>query len=723
MAVVGVDIGDYNTFVSVARVGGVDTIANEYSQRNTPSIVSLGSRQRFMGVSAENQRNIKVKNTISYFKNFLGRSYKDPYIQNNSDFIGAKVVELKDGKVGFQVGDKTFVPEQILSMMLTKIKEIVRNDQNEDISNMVISVPSHFKQSQRHAVMDAAKIAGIQNVMLVDDAKAIAVLYGKTKTDLSEDDVNLRNVAVVDIGSGAAQCSIMSVSKNKVTILATSSSTSTGGKYLDQVLLDYVVTEIEKKYNVNIRINPKALNKIRVAVEKIKKQMSANASKLPFQIENLVDDVDISLSLDRSMFEDLIAKNVEELKRTLNDLLNSTTIKADQIHSVEMVGGSSRVPAFRNVIQDVVGIQPSSSLNADEAVSRGCGYLAASLSSKFKTRTFSIDDIITEQIEAVYTENGQQEKILIFDEGDKVTEKRSLKIKADLPLHLAVQYGENVQVDNKFITLYQIGEDERKDSDLTLVFEMSQDGLVHLTKVDLMSSEDAKRRKTDDNQLPESETQIKGDDTMFSALNVSFAETSLGGLPNAVINHLINEEKKMIEEDAFEVSRQEAKNLFEEELFSLREDIYVASEGIEEEENTKMIKDVFTELENWLYDEGEEASKDDYNNQMKTLKEKVIDFLSWAKQIKNKIEHEKRILQQQEDMQRRPQSSDGQSRQIPVVFENNGPFTQSRSASAGSSRPRNFQHPSQHEFRRYMMEDPFYGRQSFLSSPMFGYGW
>merc|ERR1719422_1920599 len=109
----------------------------------------------------------------------------------------------------------------------------------------------------------------------------------------------------------------------------------------------------------------------------------------------------------------------------------------------------------------------------------------ASLSSKFKTRTFSVDDIITEQIEAVYTENGQQEKILIFDEGDKVTEKRSSKIKADLPLHLAVQYGENVQVENKFITLYQIGKDERKESDLTLVFEMSQDGLVHLKKANL----------------------------------------------------------------------------------------------------------------------------------------------------------------------------------------------------------------------------------------------
>jgi len=723
MAVVGVDIGDYNTYVSVARVGGVDTIANEYSQRNTPSIVSLGSRQRFMGVSAENQRNIKVKNTISHFKNFLGRSYKDPFIQNNSDYIGAQVIELKDGKVGFQVGDQTFVPEQILGMMLTKIKEIVRNDQNEDISNMVMSVPSHFKQSQRHAVIDAAKIAGISNVKVVDDAIAIAFAYGKTKTDLSEDDVNQRNVVIVDIGSGAVQCSLMSVSKNKSTILAASSSTSTGGKYLDQALLEYVVTEIEKKHKVNVKNNPKAMNKLRVAVEKIKKQMSANASKLPFQIENLVEDIDVSLSLDRSIFEDLITKDVEELKRTLNDLFNSTTIKTEQIHSVEMVGGSSRVPAFRNVIQEVVGIQPSSSLNADEAVSRGCGYLAASLSSKFKTRSFSVDDIITEPIEAVYTQNDQQEKILIFDEGDKVTEERSLKIKADLPLHLAVQYGENVQVDNKFISLYQIGEDERKDVDLFLLFEMSQEGLVNLKKVNMMNTEEAKRRKTDVEKLPQNETQVKSDDIICSTSNVSFAETSLGGLPDAVINHLITEEKKMIEDDANEVSRQEARNLFEELLFSLRDDINAAAEGIEEEENTKLIKDLFSEVENWLYDDGEDASKDDYNAKLQNLKEKVNDFLSWAKLIKNKMEQEKRHLQQQEELKRRPQSSHGQSRQIPVVFENVDPFSQTRSNSAGTSRSRNFQHPSQHDFRRYMMEDPFHGRQPFFNSPMFGYGW
>merc|ERR1711915_462884 len=323
-------------------------------------------------------------------------------------------------------------------------------------------------------------------------------------------------------------------------------------------------------------------------------------------------------------------------------------------------------------------------------------------------------------------QNDQQEKILIFDEGDKVTEvteERSLKIKGDLPLHLAVQYGENVQVDNKFISLYQIGEDERKDANLFLLFEMSQEGLVNLKKVNMMNTEEAKRRKTDVEKLPQNETEVKSDDIISSTSNVSFAETSLGGLPDAVINHLITEEKKMIEDDAIEVSRQEARNLFEELLFSLRDDINAAAEGIEEEENTKLIKDLFSEVENWLYDDGEDATKDDYNAKLQNLKEKVNDFLSWAKLIKNKTEQEKRHLQQQEELKRRPQSSNGQSRQIPVVFENVDPFSQTRSNSAGISRSRNFQHPSQNDFRRYMMEDPFHGRQPFFSSPMFGYGW
>jgi molecular chaperone DnaK (HSP70) len=357
MAVIGVDIGDYNTYISVAKAGGVETIANEYSQRNTPSIVALGDKQRFMGVSAENQRNINVKNTVSFFKNFLGRSFKDPYVQKHLGNVGAEVVELTDGKIGFNLGGKTFLPEQILGMMLTKVKEIVKTEQNEDIETCVISVPLNFTQTQRGAVLDSASLAGISSVQIINDTSALALAYGKTKSDLPEAASSARLVVFVDVGCGGLQSCLAAVSKDGASLLASSTSTNTGGKLLDSALLDFTVAEIEAKYGCEVRNNRKAVNKLRLAVEKIKKQMSANSTKLPLQIENLCEDLDVNLSIDRVKFEELIQSDLAEVRRTLSILLDSTTVKKDQIDSVELVGGSSRIPAVRQIIQDLFGLQ------------------------------------------------------------------------------------------------------------------------------------------------------------------------------------------------------------------------------------------------------------------------------------------------------------------------------------------------------------------------------
>merc|ERR1719330_1181446 len=234
--------------------------------RSTPSIVSLSARQRLMGVSAENQRNLSVRNSVSYFKNLLGRSFKDPYVSSQKKNVGADIIELKDGKLGYKVGEKTYLGEQVLAMMLTKVRDIVRADQGEDIETCVISVPQHFSQTQRLAVLDAASISGLPMASVMSDTPDLA-------------------------------------------------------------LVEYLVTEIEAKHKCELRNNPKALNKLRLAAEKIKKQMSANSNKLPRQIENLVEDIDVNIRLD-----------LDEIRKTLTDLLNSTTVKKDQIHSVEVVG-------------------------------------------------------------------------------------------------------------------------------------------------------------------------------------------------------------------------------------------------------------------------------------------------------------------------------------------------------------------------------------------------
>ena len=714
MSVIGVDIGDYNTYISVARPGGVDTIANEYSQRNTPSIVALGDRQRFMGVSAENQRNLNVRNTVSFFKNFLGRSFKDPYVQKELPNVGAEVVELADGKIGFNLWSKPFVPEQILGMMLTKVREIVRTEQKEDIETCVISVPLHFSQTQRAAVLDSARLAGLPAVQIINDTSALALAYGKTKSDLPEDAASPRYVIFVDLGCGGLQTSLAAVSKYKATVLATSTSTATGGKFMDSALLNYTVAEIENKYGCQIRNNKKAINKLRLAVEKIKKQMSANSNKLPLQIENLCEDVDVSLSLDRAKFEELIQADLEEVKRTLSLLLDSTTVTKSQLHSVELVGGSSRIPAVRQIVQDLFDLQPSYSLNADEGVSRGCGLQAAANSNKFMTKTFHIEEVVSHAMEAVYNHEGVQEKLVIFDEGEAAKEERIITLKADLPLHLALQYGEHVDISNRFISLYELaGHQEMKNADLELAFSVSPQGLINMDRARVLITDESKRRKTTESTDPTlqkggKEGEEEKQQNSSSSREVTVSVTSLAGLPTQLIAHLQEQEKRMIEDDLREVSRQEAKNLLEETLYQLRSEVAEASEGFEAEEAVNNMKSYFDQIENWLYDEGEDVSEESYRDILKQLKDRVKVFQMWrSRMVEMRAREQERSSRSRPSPGVAPQS--GRSRQIPVVYEGEAPYTR-QSPARPHSAP-----------RRHVMEDPFFTRSSFYNDPLFGW--
>jgi len=737
MAVVGIDIGDHSTYIAVAKQGGVETIANDYTQRNTPTIVALGGRQRFMGVSAENQRNLNVKNTVSYFKNFLGRTYKDEYVQRELNNIGADVVELEDGKVGFKIHNNTYRPEQILAMMFTKVKDIVRNDQGEDIETCVVSVPIHFTETQRSAIKDAAKIAKLNLVQIMNDTSALALAYGKTKNDLNSEERNARYVVFIDCGSGGLQTTMVGISKEKATVLGSSSSTCTGGKFLDKALLDYFVQEIETKYRCQLKNNAKALNKLRIAVEKIKKQMSANSNRLPFQLDSLVDDIDVNVSIDRATFEELIKSQLDEIRKTFVNLMNSTTIKKEQLHSVEITGGSTRIPAIKQIIQEVFGLPPSSSLNADEGVSKGCGLQAAEHSDKFRTKKFDIQEVVTNGIEAVYVHEGSQEKVLIYDEGDNASDERMINFRADLPISVALQYSENVNVENKFIALYQIESENAKNADLELVFKMTHDGMVEMEKVQVMTKEVPKRRKTAE---PTQETENREpENNTVACCELQFKETSLGGMVPDMVNHFLNYEVQMMKEDINEISRQEAKNILEEQLYKYRAAMNENSEGIEEEEAFKNIKDYFEQTENWLYEEGEDAPEQTYKDILKSFHEKMNVFQMWKTkymQMKAKEEEKRRFMEQQ-DMQRRqhpqqqrnPQYSQNRnhdprvSRQIPVVYEGEGPYTRHPHQDHMNTRPHpedscgRHPSPSDHGYSRPSHTDPFFSEQS--RSPMF----
>ena len=712
MAVVGLDIGDHSTYISLARQGGVDTIANDYTQRATPTIVALGGRQRFMGVSAENQRNLTVKNTVSYFKNFLGRNFKDDYVQREMRRVGADVVELEDGRVGFQVQGQTYRCEQVLAMMLTKVRHIVRQDQGEEVATCVISVPLHFTETQRSAIQDAAKIAGLPLMQIMNDTSALALAYGKTKTEeLAEEENRPRYVVLVDLGASGLQSSLVAVTKSRATVLGTSWSTTVGGSSLDSALQNHLAAQIEAKYRLTLGGNTKATNKLSLAVEKVKKQMSANSNKLPIQIDSLVEDTDVSVAVDRATFEQLVAQQLEEVRTTLLNLLQSTTVKREQLHSIEVVGGSSRIPAVKQIIQEVFGLVPATSLNADEAVSKGCGLQAASLSGKFRTKKFDVQDVVSRGVEAVYVHEGIQEKVLVCDEGDNATVPRNIPIRVNLPVSVAVQYAEGVNVENHFIALYQIESEEAKNADLDLLLQVDKNGMIKLEKVQVTTKEANKRRRTSEGS---------GQETPVAELK--FTETCLGGLPGELVARLGQQEEQMLGQDDAEVARQEAKNMLEEQLYKYRAAVVAEGDNIEGEQAFQQIKEYFDQTENWLYEEGEDAPRETYESIQKSFHEKMGVFQMWKSkylQMKAKEEERQRFL----DGQGQHQQQIPVQRQIPIVRSNErGP------SDHGYSRPTSAQtfldgESRGQRLRRQLPEDPFTGfrRSSFFNDPLFGW--
>lgn len=718
MAVVGLDIGDHSTYISLARQGGVDTIANDYTQRATPTIAALGGRQRFMGVSAENQRNLSVKNTVSYFKNFLGRNFKDEYVQREKARVGAEVVELEDGRAGFRVQGQDYRPEQLLAMMLTKVRDIVRQDQGEEVATCVLSVPLHFTETQRSAVLDAAQVAGLPVMQLMNDTSALALAYGKAKSEeLSEDETKPRYVVLVDAGASGLQSSLVAVTRRKATVLGTSWSLSTGGSSLDAALQAHLVAEIEAKYKVKLAGNSKALNKLAIAVEKVKKQMSANSNKLPLQIDSLVEDTDVSVAVDRATFEALVRPQLEEVRGSLDSLLQATTVKRDQLHSVELVGGSGRMPAIKQIVQEVFGLVPTSSLNADEAVSKGCGLQAAAVSGKFRTKQFVVQEVVSRGVEAVYVHQGSQEKVLVCDEGDSAADQRNLSIRADLPVSVALQYAENVTVENRFIALYQIESDNAKNADLELGLRLDKNGMIKLEKVQLLTKEVNKRRRTSEGE---------------GAVKLSFTETALGGLPSDMVASLKEAEELMQQQDTREVARQEAKNMLEEQLYKYRAGVVAEAEQLEGEQAFHQIKEYFDQTENWLYEEGEDAPQQTYESILKSFHEKMGLFQMWRSkylQMKAKEEEKRQFLAGQPGPRLQQQSS--LSRQIPVVYQGDGPYVRPEHCTPhhtapehGYSRPSAAEPEGGQRMRRgQVQEDPFTGfrRSSFFNDPLFGW--
>ncbi|MCJ1431587.1 adenyl-nucleotide exchange factor sse1 [Xylographa pallens] len=446
MSVVGVDLGTLNTVIAVARNRGVDVITNEVSNRATPSLVGFGPKSRYLGEPAKTQEISNLKNTVGSLKRLAGRSLDDPDIQIEKDYVSCNLID-SNGQVGAEVSylgkKETFTATQLVSMFLNKIKATASAELKLPVSDIVMSVPPWFTDRQRRSLVDAAEIAGLKLLRLINDTTATALGYGITKLDLPTAEEKPRRVCFVDIGHSTYSCSIVEFKKGELAVKSTTYDRHFGGRNFDKALVDHFAKEFKEKYKIDIHTNPKAVVRVAAAAEKMKKILSANA-QAPLSIESLMNDVDVSAMMKREELEELIKPLLDRVTAPLEQALAEAKLKVEDIDAIEMVGGCTRVPSLKDRISKYFGKTLSFTLNQDEAVARGCAFSCAILSPVFRVRDFSIHDIVNYPIEFNWEQSpdipDEDTSLTVFNKGNVMPSTKILTFYRKQPFDLEARY-------------------------------------------------------------------------------------------------------------------------------------------------------------------------------------------------------------------------------------------------------------------------------------------
>lgn len=339
-------------------------------------------------------------------------------------------------------------------MYLGKLRDIAANEIKSGVSDVVIAIPAWFNETQRRAVLDAAQIAGLNCLRLMNDTTAVALGYGITKTDLPEDEENPRHVVFVDVGHSNMSVSVVAYSKGRLAMKATAFNRHLGGRDIDYALVQHFAEEFKGKYKIDVMSSPKARFRLAAGCEKLKKILSANA-EAPLSVESIMTDIDASSKLKRDQYENLISHVLDGVVGPINEALAESGLTPDQIDAIELVGGSTRIPAVRQrIVSCFPGKTLSNTLNQDEAIARGATFACAILSPVFRVRDFSTVDINYHPIKLQWAKVPEDDdrELLVFPRGNAIPSTKVLTFHRKEPFEVEAVYAEPVSGVNPWIS-------------------------------------------------------------------------------------------------------------------------------------------------------------------------------------------------------------------------------------------------------------------------------